>query len=251
MTNLQAFVLGCVQGIAEFLPISSTAHLMIAQHWFGLGVDTQQILFDLVLHGATLLSIVCVLGRDIMDAFKQRMNLSFLIYALIPTICIGLIFARFDHFFVEIRVIACFLMLNACILYLGHLCSKKSGSKELSFRRSWMIGCAQGLAVLPGLSRSGTTISAALSLGVRSSTAFLYSFLLAIPTILLALAYELLLHRKEISQLAIQPLVIGFITAFVTGTISLYVLKHIFEQKKLHIFALYCAGVAVYLLWKG
>ena len=282
MTNLQGFLLGLLQGVAEFLPISSSGHLALAQSLFGL--EDLPLLFDLFLHLATLLA-VCIffrekiwsllkcLGRWITHKQKKEIHLDkdndilcnteeqghkTIIAIIISTVITGVIGIFVDKFLPSFSInfiSACFIV-TALLLILSHMMQKsdsytKAVSNITNDKRvikptnAIIIGLMQGFSTIPGISRSGSTIAGAIFCNIDQKTAGDYSFLLSIPAILGAFVLELKDFSAMTQAISILPLIIGFITSFVVGYISLSLLMKIIRQGKLHWFSLYLIPLGI------
>jgi undecaprenyl-diphosphatase len=253
MTTAQSILFGCLQGLTEFLPVSSSGHLVLLKNLFGL--EEVPRLFDVLLHVATLFVVLLIfrqkiarllaaLGRFLVkrpeegDAEKLR-----LILAIgIATLCTGIAGIPLKDIGFESRpkIVAALLLVTALILMASRLCEKSGRpSRPPGIREGLITGIAQGIGVLPGISRSGITISAALLAGVGRAEAGEFSFLLSIPAILGAL----ILSLKEAGNLAgsVPPLVLaaGIASAALTGYISLRFLMRVIRGGRLYLFALY------------
>lgn len=242
MTLLKAIILGIIQGITEFLPISSSGHLTIAQHFFEIPNLHTMIFFDLVCHLGTLLAIFIVYYETIFHIFKEKKLLKQMGLALLPLFPLVLLLKPIKEVFENPLAVGALFILNSLILFLGiHLAKTKKSTKP-NFSSSFLVGMAQAVAVLPGISRSGSTISMAKGLGWSSSEAIRFSFLLAIPTICGAIFLELIKSFKESSPLFSLPFhyyVSGFTTAFIVGYGSLLTLQKIAKNNKFSYFAWY------------
>ncbi len=248
MTIIQSLLLGILQGLAEFLPISSSGHLLLMQNYFGIKIDDTQILFDLILHIGTLLSILVFFSKDIIAFLKNRVNIIFLILSIIATMCLASILSLAKNLFVLVLFIAIMLFINGCFLIIGHMISKKSKAMEIDWKKAVWIGVAQGIAFIPGISRSGSTITMAMVLGISKEQAFKYSFFLAIPTIILAFVYESMHVGASFFSNGVGAVCVGFISSFIFGIISLWILKRLILASKFYYFGIYCivAGLAVF-----
>ncbi|PAV07966.1 undecaprenyl-diphosphatase UppP [Methanosphaera cuniculi] len=263
---ISAIILGAVQGISEFLPISSSGHLVIVPAL--LGVQTT-IVFDTILHLGTLVAIFTFFWHDIIDLIKgfilsiidlteskekfiegirntpAKRLLWLLIIATIPTGIIGLLFKdAVETIFRGTVFVGVFLVITGFILYFAE--RRPSGDKKIrkmSFKDAIMIGICQGFAVLPGISRSGTTIAAGLFEGLNREYAARYSFLLCIPAVLGAG----LIQAKDIVTLDVSTtvLVAGFISSVIFGYLSIKLLLKMIEGWSLDIFAYYCWIVGI------
>ncbi len=259
MSAMEAFLLGLIQGLTEFLPVSSSGHLELGRHF--LGVDpTNNLLFAIILHGATALSTIVIfrkeIGTFITDLFKFQLNsgtiyISKLILSMIPVGIIGILFeSEIESFFGGNTVFVAFMLLITGVLLLTTQFIKP-GTGEVTYTKSFIIGIAQSIAILPGISRSGTTISTALISGIDKEKATRFSFLMVIAPILGAM---LLKVKDFVSQPDIAvgidtgPLVIGFLSAFISGLIACRWMIRIVRKGKLSFFAIYCFIVAAITL---
>jgi len=263
ITLMEALILGAVQGLTEFLPVSSSAHLVIFQNIFGLKEPI--IFFDISLHLGTLLAVVLFLKDDlkaiILEAiklfipgngttWKQRWNTSpyawfaFLaLFATIPTAVIGILFKKqFEALFSSVPAVGAMLIITAIILYLTK--KIKNSRKEMSTMTlldAIIIGSAQGLAIAPGISRSGTTISFGIYRGIKQDVAARFSFLLSIPAILGAAVMK---FDSALSLNAeLLPYAAGAVTAGIIGYLTLKLLISMISKGHLFYFAPYCAVV--------
>ncbi|MEM2386014.1 MAG: undecaprenyl-diphosphate phosphatase [Candidatus Bathyarchaeia archaeon] len=247
--------LGVVQGFTEWLPISSTGHLKVCELLLGLGVP---LLFDAVLHVSTLLVVLTFFRRDVKAVMKALTSLDFktehgrliplIIVGTVPTAIIGWIFSEFlgnilqNPSFIALAYIVC-----GVFLYLAKNGMEKTG--DIRFREAFLVGVAQGFAVVPGLSRSGLTISVALLLGVKREKAFKFSFLLSIPAVIGAFA--LTLYREfgvlAASSLSFVEVIAGAALALVVGYSALKLLWNVLAGGKFHFFAFYCWFFAAFL----
>jgi len=257
-----AILLGALQGLTEFLPVSSSAHLTIAQRWMGLNPDSQTILlFDLMMHVGTVMSIFIVFAKPL-RAYLTRLSaecrsswrgrryalriMLLGVAASIPTAAIGLGFKRFleDAFGHPLRI-AGGLMVTGILLFLTSVVPRgRRGWKKFSFGHALTIGLAQGIAILPGVSRSGATICTASFCGIRRRWAAEFSFYIAIPAILGAAAIKLKdaleMGRESIAALPWGPILVGSLVSLVVGWVSLLALVQAVRRAKLHYFSIYC-----------
>lgn len=274
MTALEASLLGAVQGLFMFVPVSSTSHLVLLQHAFiALGSDLPPpespdlVLFDLIVHVGTLVSIVVVfhagLRRLLSGAWADlqrrgradRLHLRLVLLGLTSvavTGALGLPLKRLlEQAFAAPSVIASMLVITGALLLLSdRLGPRQRGLRELTIGVAIAIGVAQAFALLPGLSRSGLTIVAALLLGVRRRWAGEYSFFLAIPTILAAAGLQLLevWRSPEPLVIGLTPLVIGFVVAAVVGIVSLWLVVQLLLRARFRFFAYYVWALAALVL---
>ncbi len=260
MSTLEALISGCLQGVTEFLPISSSGHLIILHSLFRLGKP--EVDFDILLHIATTLAVIIFFRHDIMKLFTTQKNMALaLIIGSIPTAIIGFKFKdSIEGLFVRPKAVGFMFLVTAAVLILAALkekffISRKRQAKEEpyirkpSFLQAFLIGISQGVAIVPGISRSGLTISSGILLGIDSTTAAKFSFLLSIPAVIGAS----LLKFKGITNLGsihFIPAAVGFICAFLLGLASLKILLNVLSKGRLHIFAVYCILLGIFVIIK-
>lgn len=241
MTLIQALILGFLQGLTEFLPISSTAHLVAAQNWFKL--QEIPVEFDIIVHLATALATVFVLWPVIKKINCKLVKFIFL--AMLPTGILGLWFKQWEELiFGSLLFSAITLIINGLILLLPQFFKKKS--VDLNSKNSLLIGTAQGLAVLPGISRSGSTIVAGLLTGIKPTEAYNFSFLISLPAIAAAMLLQLI--DLPAGQWFNPGLLVGFLAAFFSGFFALKLLKKFVSQGRFSFFAYYCLVLGLTLL---
>jgi len=248
---MNEIILGILQGITEWLPVSSSGHLVIYQELFNTGTP---VFLDLMLHIATLFVIFVVFYKEIWQVasaflhldFKSehgRMSL-FIIAGTVPIIVVGLLFQdMLISLFENLYFVSIALIINGTVLFLTKYAK---GRKNIGWVDSLIIGSAQAFAIVPGISRSGSTISAALFRGVDRQTAAAYSFMLAIP----AIAGAAVLNIDSLGSMDISAgaLTGAMISAVIVGYVSLRLLLHLVRQQKLHYFAYYCWALGIILL---
>jgi undecaprenyl-diphosphatase len=249
---IDSVILGLVQGITEFLPVSSSGHLTIVGKLLGIEPN---IPFDILLHFATLTAVILFFYKDILDIikaflFNRKMSNPDLrlgimvIVASIPTALIGFTLKdKFEELFSSLLYVGIFLMLTAVLILLAEKYGKAGKDvKKLSFIDSLVIGIAQGCAIAPGLSRSGTTISASLLAGLERPFAARFSFLLSIPAILGASIFKAkaIVHGINSAEL------IGFFVAAVSGYIAIYLFMSIIKKHNIKGFAYYCIAAGMF-----
>lgn len=256
MEWFEALILGIIQGLTEYLPISSSGHLVIGQHLFGLtDVDgDEMLLFTVILHVATILSTIVILWKEIIwlfqDLFKFKWNEGTrytvnILISMIPVGIVGLCFKdTVEEFFGSgLLLVGICLMITAALLAFAHF-AKPRQKGNISMPDSFIIGIAQAIAVLPGLSRSGSTIATGILLGNKKEKIAQFSFLMVIPPILgEALLDTLKITGGEIVSTTIPTLslAIGFIAAFIVGCLACKWMINIVKKGKLIYFAIYCA----------
>lgn len=263
MTIIDAIVLGILQGLTEFLPVSSSGHLVLMQQF--LGLKEPQVFFGVMLHVGTLGAVVVVYRRSIWSLTRTSISTSvsggfyrhpistindnrnlklvwFILIGSIPTGIIAILFKDgFESLFAKPEVVATMLIVTGLLLQLPRLKrAKMHGNLPLQTWHAPLIGIAQGFAITPGISRSGSTISLSLMLGISPQTAAQYSFLLAIPAILGALLLKLEDALKGVVEVTLVPTIIGTLTAFVAGYIALRILLTTLNRGKFSLFSYYC-----------
>ena len=269
MNALEAIILGIIQGLTEFLPVSSSGHLVLFQHLFGL--KEAELFFDVCVHLGTLVAVVIVFRQEIIkilsalsklvslrgqkEKFLQRMDSDpdlkmalLIVIGSIPTAILGLLFAGIaDRLFSSTLITGMMLMVTGFLLWLTRKAESLTASASsggLSTGKAFVIGIVQGLTIIPGISRSGSTISAGLLLGVDRETAARYSFLLSIPAIVGA---GILSVKDGMSQTnpVISMSLLGAVTAALMGYGALKSLLHLVKKGRLHVFAPYCWLVGI------
>ncbi|MBT9140819.1 MAG: Undecaprenyl-diphosphatase [Dehalococcoidia bacterium] len=247
MGNLEGILLGILQGITEFLPVSSSAHLVIAQDL--LNVKQFGILFEVMVHFGTLLSVLWIFGSDIVRIAtrftreKQERHFAFmLLLGIIPTGLIGFLFRDlFISFYESTLKTGFMLLITGCILYfIPYLKPGVKNEQTISATDALIVSVAQGLAIIPGLSRSGFTITAALWCGMDRETAVRFSFLVTIPVILGATLLELSELRAVGFSGISSGIIYGTIAAFITGIFAIKLFVKLLRAGRFNFFAYYC-----------
>jgi len=251
MTLFQAIFLGLIQGLTEFLPVSSSGHLAIAQHFLP-GFEQPGVLFDVLLHVGTFVAVILYFRRELVDLgtspFRRdessrlhRRLLLLLIAGSVPTAVIGLAFKDFfEGLFDNIPVVSVMLLVTGTLLFLSER-FRCEGRKEdkLTLSDALVVGTVQGMAIIPGISRSGSTIATLLLKGVDGETAARFSFLLALPAVFGAALLSIKdLHGVPTHQISLY--LTGAGVAFVTGLLSIHLLMGVIRKKRLFAFAIYC-----------
>lgn len=266
----QALILGLVQGLTEFLPVSSSGHLIIFQHLTGTNVDPDSFLgFTVLVHFATVCSTLVVfwaaIWKLLKGLFRFRYNdetdyVAKIVVSMIPVMVVGLFFkdAVEDLFGEGLIVVGCCLLITALLLWLSDLFGSRKGAKEhrngISFAQAFTVGIGQACAVAPGLSRSGTTIATGLLTGVRRDVMAQFSFLMVLVPIvgeqLLSVLKSLHggdpLFGPEVSTLS---LALGFVAAFLSGLFACRAMVALVRRAKLYWFSIYCVLAAVLCLF--
>ena len=255
MTILQALILGIIQGITEFLPVSSSGHLEIAQYFLGLEDLHQYITFDLVTHLGTLCAIFVVYTTEIRGLFSGDLTrLKQIIIGTLPLFPTLLILKPIESLYNQPHLLGFFFIATSALLYAGIRWGYEKSSSERKkswWRDAFVIGIFQALALIPGVSRSGSTISGARLLGWEKQEAVTFSFLLAIPAIIggtcLKIFQFIVLGENHYAPLTLFHYLTGFVTAFFVGYLALLLLIRLASKEKFMYFVWYCLllGLAV------
>ncbi|MEX0996318.1 MAG: undecaprenyl-diphosphate phosphatase [Flavobacteriaceae bacterium] len=255
MTYLDALILGAVQGLTEFLPVSSSGHLEIGKALLGdQSIPQESLLFTVVVHFATALSTIVVFRKDIVEIFKGLFQFQWndefkfslkIILSMIPAAFIGFVFSEeLEAFFSgDLLLVGFMLIVTALLLWLAD--RAKDTVKEVSFKSAFVIGVAQAIAILPGISRSGATIATSVMLGIDRGRAARFSFLMVVPLILGKIAKDILSGEisPEMNNLGI--LIAGFSSAFIFGILACTWMIALVKKSKLSYFGVYCFIVGV------
>lgn len=279
MSVIKAFILGLIQGISEFLPISSSGHLSIAGVLMGMNPEADNLLsFNILLHVATLAAVFIVYRNDIWEMvkaffsmigdvftgkglrlkeFTYRRLIVMLIAATLPAVVAALLLGDIIEN-PQLWQIGIFLIITAILLYLSEkLAGGNIKLEEMSVKRAFCVGCFQGLGTLPGISRSGSTIVGGLFCRLDKATAVRFSFLMSIPAILGALVLDIknMLSVQQAQALIyipvsakILPVAVGMLTAAVSGYFSIRFLLKIVEKSKLSYFSIYCIAAGIFAI---
>ncbi|MGH7544277.1 MAG: undecaprenyl-diphosphate phosphatase [Gemmatimonadota bacterium] len=249
MTAIEAVVLGLIQGLTEFLPVSSSGHLVIGQTLFGL--EDGQLAFDILLHGATLLAILVYFRRRLADLVRPagRTYVLKLALATVPVVIVGpVVYPWVREAFTEPALVAGFLALTGALLLSLYLRPEDeradTGALEPGWRTALAIGVFQTCALLPGISRSGTTIVAGIWLGLAPAAAAEFSFLLAIPAILGAIVYESGALRTAAGTGMADVFAIGSVAAFVSAIAAIGLVFRLVDRRRFRWLGFYCLVVA-------
>lgn len=245
----QILVLAVLQGIAEFLPISSSGHLIVLTPLLfgGSTTPSDMTTLNVVLHVGTLGSIVVYYHQRIARLIgEDRRTVGLIVAGTIPTAALGLLIELYYERWLELPLIAglMFPVTGAILLWMSRQPPGRAEYRDLTWRDSLLIGLSQAVAILPGLSRSGTTIAAGVATGLSRSSAATYSFLLAIPIIAGAgIVKALVTHERPATPISL--LLIGGVVAFVVGIAALWCLDHMLQRGRLHWFGWYCVALGV------
>ncbi len=252
----ESIVLGIVQGVTEFFPISSTAHLVLLPWVFGWGGDLDTLTFDVALHAGTLMSLFICFRKDIRNMLRKD-------YRLLMLIAIGTVPAGFaglylrDYVASELRspvVIAASLVVVGCVMYGSEKLGRNRTVKGLGVLDAILIGIAQAVALVPGVSRSGITISAGLMRGMKRHEALRFSFLLSMPAIGGATVLEGSKLLSDAGQYDLGLFAVGFCTSLATGVIAIKFMLMYLKTHTMNVFVIYrvvLAGVILGWIWLG
>lgn len=255
MSIPQAIILGIIQGIAEWLPISSSGHLVIAQTFFGL---QNLIVFDILLHIATLIVVFIVFRKEIFAILKAVIKFDFkseygrlglyIILGSIPTGIIGILFHDvFEKMFSNLGAVAVALFITGILLISTKV--RKTSTKDLDAKNALLIGLVQGFAIVPGISRSGSTISTGILAGIDKEKTARFSFLLSVPAILGASLLEFkTLGKNGLTGIKWMSIIFGMFFAAIVGYVALKILLKIIKSDKFYLFGYYCVGLSLILL---
>ncbi len=247
MSVLEAFILGLVQGLTEFLPVSSSGHTIIAGKL--LGLYQVPMAFELIIHLATLLAVIIAMHKQVFELVKKPFGreMRLVLTATVPSVIVVFLFQNiFRSAFSGEYLIYCFLV-TAILLIVSGIKPKRLVKPEISYFDAVMVGVAQGVAALPGISRSGSTIATAKLLGNDRENSTRFSFLISIPIIIGSAAVELITNKSAVG-IGVFPLVVGFFTAFAFGLLGVKLMLKIFARRSLDGFAIYLCLLSVFLL---
>ena len=256
MEILESIILGAVQGLTEFLPVSSSGHLQLAKELLGVEIE-ENLTFDVALHAATVLSTIVVLWSEIWGlvkgVFSRGMNdeKRYFLKLIISMLPIGVVgFLLKDHINAMLGssyimiIVGAMLLLTAALLSFAYYARPRQKS-TISYRDSFVIGLSQAVASMPGLSRSGTTIATGILLGNKKSAVAQFSFLMVLAPILGEMLLECVSGEMSFSSIGTLPLLCGFISSFVVGCLACKFMIGIVNKGKLIWFAVYCALAGV------
>ena len=267
MSWWEALILGLVQGLTEFLPVSSSGHLEIGQALLGTAGE-ENLTFAIVVHAATVLSTLVILWKEVAQLFKgtfttpkwneDKNYVAMILVSMIPVFVVGMFFKdQVESLFGSgLPIVGICLCVTAILLYFSEWLSKRRAGvgHEVGYKDAIIIGLAQAVAVLPGLSRSGTTIATGLLCGVKKESVTKFSFLMVLIPILGEAFLELLdvLSGEVVaSSIGILPLLVGFVAAFVSGCLACRFMINIVRRQKLIYFAIYCLCAGIFSIVYG
>src|SRR5690554_3644876 len=258
---IKAFIIGIIQGLTEFLPVSSSGHIVIAQEILGLKYSEEEnLLFAIVLHFATALSTIVVFRKDIYQIlkglFQFKWNDEFkfslkIVLSMIPAAIVGVLLKdTLEELFSNLRLVGFMLLITATLLFVAD--KARNTGKDIRYRDSFIIGIAQAFAaLLPGISRSGSTISTSILLGNDKSKAARFSFLMVLPLILGATA-KMYLDANTTADTTFNfdflPLFVGFVAAFSSGLFACKWMIDFVKKAKLKYFSFYCTAMGLFVI---
>lgn len=255
MDFIDSIILGIIQGLTEFLPVSSSGHLELGKAILGdQSVPKESLLFTVVLHFATALSTIVVFRKDIWSILKGILKFEWnddlqfaskIAISMIPAVIIGVFFEKeLEQLFGDnIMLVGCMLLVTALLLFLAD--KAKDTQKKVSFSNAFIIGVSQAIAMLPGISRSGATISTSVLLGNDKTKAARFSFLMVVPLIFGKIAKDILSGDLTYDSANFLPLSAGFIAAFVAGLFACTWMISLVKKSKLSYFAIYCSVIGI------
>ncbi|MBQ7307226.1 MAG: undecaprenyl-diphosphate phosphatase [Clostridia bacterium] len=251
MKIIHAFILGIVQGFTEFLPVSSSGHLVLLEDIFN--IENDILFFDLMLHLATLLAVIIFYRKKIWQLIKKPFSplMLYLIMATFPTVIIAFAFKDFfvSSFSGEYLIIG-FLITCIFLTLIQNIQTKYKLEEKMSVGKSIVVGLFQGLSIMPGISRSGSTITASIIQGVNQEEAADFSFLISIPVILGSSVLQFVdIIKNDITlSISVWCIIVGMITSFIFGILSIKFMTNIIKKNKYHIFIIYLLCLSILIL---
>jgi undecaprenyl-diphosphatase len=255
MNYLEAIILGLIQGLTEFLPVSSSGHLELAKAIFGdNSLPEDSLIFTVVLHFATALSTIVVFRKEVLEIIKGLFQFTWndemifsikIIISMIPATVVGLLFEKeLEAFFGgRILLVGFMLLITAVLLLLAD--RAKNTNKNVAYSTAFIIGVSQAIAMLPGISRSGATISTSVLLGIDRTKAARFSFLMVVPLILGKVGKDILGGEISLENAQIGTMAVGFVAAFISGLFACSWMITLVRKSKLSYFAIYCAIIGL------
>ena len=251
MTIVDSAILGILQGLTEFLPVSSSGHLVLGQEFLGINQPGNS--FEIIVHIGTLFSVLIFFRSDIfllLNFSNQQYSFKYIVYIMVGTLpagVFGLLFKDSISLLFENRLVVGYsLIFTSLILFLSYI--KKINNKEISLLIALIIGCSQSIAIIPGISRSGITICTAILLGVPAKAAARFSFMLAIP-IITGAGFLNFIDTENIIEVPVLIGLVGFLSSFFIGLIALKWLLSIIEKGKLYYFGIYCFLIGIFSIF--
>lgn len=271
MTFFEIIVLSLVQSLTEFLPISSSAHLIITPILFGWKQNS--LVFDLVLHAGTAFALVVFFAKDLIYIYKSfvsdffKFNVStakyskngflglIIILANVPAVILGLFFNDFiESYFRNLTAVTIFMVIGTFLMILAEKIFSKNKEKltnveDLSLKKGFLIGVFQSLAIFPGMSRSGSTLSAGMILGLDREAATKFSFLLSLPIVFMAFIYEFITSTDLLLETPVSILLQGLVASFLFGLVVIRFFLQFVKSNSLYPFIIYRVGLIIFLLF--
>lgn len=255
MNTFEAAILGIIQGLTEFLPVSSSGHLELAKAILGDdSLPKESLAFTIILHFATALSTLVIFRQEILEIFKGLFQFQWneetqfslkIIVSMIPTAFVGLYFEEEISSFFDGQVLLVGFMLFVTALLLLLADKAKDTHNEVTFLNALIVGISQTIAILPGISRSGATISTSVLLGIDRSQAAKFSFLMVVPIIIGKVVKDLSGGDIHFTSIEISPMIVGFLTAFIAGILACKWMIALVKKSNLSYFAIYCAVIGL------
>ena len=251
MTVVYAIILGILQGLTEFLPVSSSGHLILFESIFG--ISENNMFFNIVVHVATLVAVVIICWKEVVDIIKHPCGkqMQFIVFATIPTVIIALVVNRYIDDFTMKTFLGFGFLLSAVITGITTILRKEKRvlNGEITYRKSFVVGIIQGFAVMPGISRSGSTICVGLLQGVEREKSASFSFLISIPVILGGMVFELADGIKNgFGTVNFTACALGFVFAFVTALFTIKLMMKFVKKGNWIWFSLYLFALAVIVI---
>jgi len=255
MDVIDSIILGIIQGLTEFLPVSSSGHLEIGKAILGdNSVPKESLMFTVMLHFATALSTIVVFRKDIFSILKGLLFfkwnddtkfISKIVVSMIPAVVVGLFFEeQLEQLFGgNILLVGCMLIVTAILLFLAN--KAKNTNRKVSFKNAFIIGVSQAVAMIPGISRSGATISTSVLLGNDKTKAARFSFLMVVPLIFGKITKDVFSGELSFENHNITALSLGFIAAFISGLFACTWMMALVKKSKLSYFAIYCVVIGL------
>jgi undecaprenyl-diphosphatase len=251
VTLIEALILAVVQGLTEWLPVSSSGHLVIIQTVLGLNPP---LIFDVMLHVGTLIVVLTVFRKDIVDIIKAVIKRDFetdagklalfIFVGSVPIAIIGFVFYDFfKSVFSNLLVVGVAIIITGLVIFVSE---KRIGNRKMGILDSLLIGFAQAVTIIPGISRSGITVATGLLRKIDKTKAFRYSFLLSVPAVIGATVMES--RDLVLGNMDMAPLFLGATISMIVGYVSLMLLKKIVMNEKFHLFAYYCWTVGIAMI---
>lgn len=257
MSIVEGLILGILQGVTEFLPVSSSGHLCLMQFVFGMSDPEQYVFFDLVLHMGTLLAVVIVFRASILRILlSERLYILYMFLAVCALAPFAFLVPFLKSFYGQPRYLGFFFIITSMLLLMGELAGKRASNLNLTPGKKALhcilIGMSQVIAILPGVSRSGTTVSVARMLGWKPSEAAEFSFLIVIPVVLAGSVFEgrhlFDGSMESVPEVGVGVYAAGFISAFIVGLFALKLFLVLLDRGKFMYFVIYCAVLGMLTL---